>query len=413
VAIEFKCPGCGLTVEAPDSAGGKKSKCPGCGAAVTIPAALPPAEDEYVDVEKQNRPPVRSHRRSSRPDEPEPQGKPRPSGSARQARRPDEDSAKPRSGRSPAARRPDEEDSKPRHKKRDKGASTGPNYMLFGGIAVVFVALVAVLIILMRGENSTPGTTPSPGSVSASGGPAASLSPTPTPVVVDDSDVIKALKTIAETNALARDSAIARNGARIFKGGKQAVRVLIESGVGSDESSIRWTANFFLCALTGEEGKQDLLYSTEEKDIEKGRTYWKDWWEQNKTKSFADIVRPALASSKPSRNRELTAVALGYVREKEIVPLIFDMMSDPETTVRSFAYESMLRLLKNDRIAYNSGDSLANIAVSVKALRDWWDGVKDKYDFANPEKSLEGLAPARVAPEPTPAPTAEGDQPEN
>ncbi len=375
MTIEFECPHCGLVIEAPDRTAGRKASCPGCGAPVTVPAAS-------AAPRRSARPP-RTARRSSR-----------------RRRRPDEYDSEPGGRPSRRRRRPDSYDDLPPGAEDEGFADEGPNYLLIGGAAGAVLLLIIILLLIMR----TSGTSSSP--VSGTQGPAAavSLSPSPTPTptpAVDTAALMAALSSIASTPLSVRDALIRRKAAVLFGAGKASIGALVENGVGSDNPDIRYVADYLLAALTGRKSKEDLLYEEDETKVEEGRAWWRDWWNDVKDSPLEDIVRPGVDPG--NTKRAVLALALGFFRDRGTVPFLFDLMEDPDTEVRAAAYESVVRLLKNDRFGYDPSASLPIITETVKKYREWWDSVKAAYDFSRPE---DFLPPPPAAEPPAPPPDA-------
>jgi DNA-directed RNA polymerase subunit RPC12/RpoP len=370
--IEFDCPSCGAEIEAPDSSAGRRGECPECGAKIDIPKTSQ----------------LRSTRKSARPE--------RKSG--REGRpRPDEDVEVPRSrvesGRPPSKRYSAiehyDDDSGDDYYEPEERRSRGhtrvkvgkPNYMVLGGIGIAVTALVIVLVVLMQDKGGNPQPTES-ASVSAQSTPP----PTNTPPPIDLDAFMDALLNVAQSNALAVEAVIEGASEDLFSGGKLSIQFLISQGIASPSDAVRYRADMFASALTGAESQQDLLYSDNPEDISTGQKAWNDWWEANKGRSLYELLQGGLGGN--STGRFYLALALGVMKDKEAVPLLFNLLEDKETSVRTKAFRSVKKLLKNEAFNYNPESGLGMIAETVKRYRDWWDSVKDSYDFSTPEKHL-------------------------
>jgi len=65
VAIDFKCPACGMALALPDRLAGRQGACPACNTVVDVPAAVPTTEPS-ADEEEEAPPPLASHGESIR-----------------------------------------------------------------------------------------------------------------------------------------------------------------------------------------------------------------------------------------------------------------------------------------------------------------------------------------------------------
>ncbi|MDZ7816917.1 MAG: hypothetical protein U5N86_13300 [Planctomycetota bacterium] len=377
--ILFKCPECGSPIEAPENAAGKRGSCPDCGASVTIPH-----ESALDSTREAARPQRRQSSRSRtprrrRPDDGPPAGRKRhrPDGDDSPRRRPRPDGDRPsRSARRPDSPPPDRP--RPGRSTRSADDSGGPNVILLGGIGVGVLALVVVLIVLMQGSDPSENG----GTASLSQEPvSATPTPTPTPTMpsLDPADFENAMYTIARSPALARERAIESQAKKIFAGGKTSIRYLVEYGVLSGDASVRALGDKFLSAVTGAPSQMDLLFSDNSDNIKRGKDAWENWWESNKDKTLYEILSGGLAGT--NNQKATLAMALGYMKHKSIVPLIFTLMEDGSMSVRSKAYESCKKLLKKTDIDYNPSAGPDLIAEGVKAYRDWWTGAKGSFSF--------------------------------
>ena len=387
MTIEFKCPACSESIEAPDNSAGKRAKCPRCSEPLIIP-------------EKSIAPPNPRGERKTRRGRPD--GEPEPESRSRSGRkgRPDEyddvPDPEPRS-KSGRRRRPDEYgdyddneddfDDPTRRRRSTKKYSEkgGPNMILVGGGIVVVLAIAAVLIFTMRDKfgKGNPENSSSP-TVSSEN---RFLTNTPTPTQkIDLDNFLNALERVSRATSLVMESTTSKYANDIFSGGKHSIQALIEKGISNDDADVMRIADRFLAALTNQKSQIDLLYSDEADKVAEGRKFWTDWWESNKGASLADIIRPGLDPN--NNDRGTLAIALGEFQDVDTVVFLFDFLGEQDMNLRTKAFSSVKRLLKNEKFNYSPDSNLEVLTTAIKEYRDWWDSVKANYDFKNPEKFL-------------------------
>ncbi len=211
----------------------------------------------------------------------------------------------------------------------------------------------------------------------------------PTPLPVNREDFYAALERVATTSAITVESVIEDLSEDLFGGGKYCIELLVTDGITSDDDGVRYRADMFLVALTGAPSQEDLLYSDDPAQVKDGQRVWNTWWNENKDRQLFEILDGGLRNS-AGISRGYLAMALGSIRDKDCVPLLFNLLEDKETSVRVKAFSSVKRLLANEAFGYSPDSGLGVLADSVKQYRDWWAGVRDSFDFSRPEASLPG-----------------------
>ncbi len=147
--IRVLCPSCSSTVNAPDSAAGKRAKCPKCQAVMLLPEAEP-AEEEF-DVVDEPVPPKRS--RGDEDDRPVKKTK-----SSRKivVEEEDEDEDDIRPKKKSRRREDDDEDDRPRKKGQKKKAGPPLGLLIGGGVALLLLLAGGTYFLFFTGGDANP-----------------------------------------------------------------------------------------------------------------------------------------------------------------------------------------------------------------------------------------------------------------